>query len=113
MSTVPLRLKTAGKRPRAWQLARFDALQKSNWTTSPAHNVVQLDAVCTALLPFLDGTHDRDALRRKLLDIVQEGGVRLVDEARGSNLKAKALQVVAMEHVTRALDKLAASGLLE
>ena len=113
VSTVPLRLKTAGKRPRAWQLARLDALQKSNWTTNPAHNIVQLDAVCTALLPFLDGTHDRDALRRKLLCIVQEGVIRLVDQASGANLNGKALQVAAMEHVTLALDKLAANGLLE
>ena len=64
-------------------------------------------------MPFLDGTHNRDALRRKLLAIVQEGRIRLLDKATGSDLKANALEAAAKEHVTLALDKLAAGGLLE
>ena len=61
VSTVPLRpSKATGNRPRAWPLSRLDALQGICWTTSPAHSVVQLDPVCIALLPFLDGTRDRN-----------------------------------------------------
>ena len=113
VSTVPLRTKAAGSRPRAWQLSRLDALRGSSWTTSPAHNIVQLDAVCSALLPFLDGTHDRDALQGKLLTFVQEGRIRLVDTVTGADLTPDRLKVAAKEHVTLALDKLAAGGLLE
>ena len=72
-----------------------------------------LDAVCAAILPFLDGAHNRDASQRKLLAIVQEGRVRLVDNATGTDLKDDALKAAAKEHVTLALDKLAAGGLLE
>ena len=75
-------------------------------TTSPAHSVVQLDSTAPA-------THDRNALREKLLAIVQEDRIRLVDKATGADLKANALKAAAKEHVTLALDKLAASGLLE
>ena len=104
VSTVPLRRgKAAAARPRAWPLSRLDGLQGSEWTTSPDHSVVSLDAVCSALLPFLDGDHDREALRQKLLAITQEGRIPLVD----------ALKVAAKDHVILALDKLAAAGLLE
>jgi methyltransferase-like protein len=113
VSTVPLRPKAAGAKPRAWLLSRLDGLQGRSWTTSPAHSVVQLDAISTALLPFLDGTHNRDALRRKLLAIVQQGRIRLLDKATGTDLKANALKAAAEEHVTLALEKLAADGLLD
>jgi methyltransferase-like protein len=114
VSTVPLRpAKAAGDRPKAWPLSRFDGLERSNWTTSPAHNSVALDVVCTALLPFLDGTHDRDALRAKLLAAVEEGRIRLKDNATGAELMGERLETAAAEHVTVALDKLASAGLLE
>lgn len=114
VSTVPFRPSTAaGDRPRAWPLSRFDGLEQRNWTTSPAHNVVPLDVVCTALLPFLDGTHDRDALRAKLLMAMQDGRIRLQDNATGADLKGERLAAATREHVTLALDKLASAGLLE
>ena len=114
VSTVPLRpSKAAGARPRASPLSRLDALQGSGWTTSPAHSAIQLDAVCTALLPFLDGTHNRDALRQKLRAFVQEGRIRLVDKVTGTDLKGDSLELATKEHVTLALDRLAAAGLLE
>jgi methyltransferase-like protein/2-polyprenyl-3-methyl-5-hydroxy-6-metoxy-1,4-benzoquinol methylase len=114
LSTVPLRLgKAAGARPQAWPLSRHDALHGSSWTTNPAHNSVALDVVCTALLPFLDGSHDRDALRQKLLDITREGRIRLLDKSTGRDLKDDALEAAADEQVAVALNKLAAEGLLE
>jgi methyltransferase-like protein len=113
VSTVPLRLQAAGSRPRAWQLSRLDALQGNSWTTSPAHSMVSLDPVCIALLPFLDGTHNRNALRQKLLTTVRDGRIRLMDKATGADLEADALKAAAAEHVTLALDKLAAGGVLE
>jgi methyltransferase-like protein len=113
VSTVPLRLgKSPSARPKAWPLSRLDALQGSSWTTNLAHNIVSLDVVCTALLPFLDGTHDQDSLRRKLLDVTQEGRLRLVDQATGVDLEDAALETAANEHVTVAINKLAADGLL-
>jgi methyltransferase-like protein len=114
VSTVPFRpKKDAGNTPRAWPLSRFDGFERSEWTTSPIHNVVRLDVVCTALLPFLDGTHDRDALRAKLLAAVQEGRLSLEDRATGADLKGERLETAAAEHVALALDELASAGLLE
>ena len=45
--------------------------------------------------------------------IVQEGRIRLVDKATGADLEAKRIKAAAKEHVTLALDKLAAGELLE
>ena len=114
VSTVPFRPSQATSgMPTAWPLSRLDGLQRSNWTTSPTHDVMPLDVVCTALLPFLDGTNDRDALRAKLLSAVQQGRIRLQDKATGADLKGERLEAATSEHITLALDKMASAGLFE
>ena len=114
VSTVPLPpSQTISDKPKAWPLSRLDGLERSNWTTSRAHSYVALDDVSVALLPFLDGTHDRQALQAKLLQEVQEGRVRLMDHASRRELEGKELEAAAIEHVNLALDKLAAAGVLE
>jgi SAM-dependent methyltransferase len=114
VSTAPMRPgNAAGDRPKAWSLSRLDGLEGNNWTTSPAHNFVALDVVCTALLPFLDGTHSRDDLRMKLLAAVDEGRIRFQDNTTGGELEGERLEAAAVEHVNLALNKMASAGLLE
>lgn len=114
VSSVPMRASRApGARPKAWPLARLDADQRNAWTTTPGGNTVPLDVVGWALLPFLDGAHDRAALTEKLVEAVRGGRIRLMDNATGLELSAEGLAAAAGEHVTSALEKLAASGLLE
>ena len=116
ISTVPVRVSKGGgakTKPKAWRLSRLDAQQGSTWTTDPAHNVVPLDAVAATLLPFLDGAHDRDALKAKLLAAVREGRLRLADKTTGLEPTGQALEDAIDLHVTVAIDKLAASAVLE
>jgi len=116
VSSVPLRVNkvSAGKpKPRAGRLPRLDAAQGSAWTTDPALNLVPLDPVCTTLLPFLDGAHDRDALKAKLLEAVRDGRLRLTEKATGLQPSGPALEEAAGAHVTSAIEKLAAAAILE
>ncbi len=114
ISSVPLATnKNVSARPTARPLPRLDAKQSLNWTTGPDHRAVAIDVVAAALLPFLDGKHDHDALRAKLLEAVGEGRIRLTDRSTGLNLDAGAAETAAKEHVVQALDNLAAAGILE
>jgi methyltransferase-like protein len=115
ISSVPLRLEPAARtrpKPRAGRLARLDAAQGHGRTTGPAHHTVPLDVVCTALLPLMDGTQDRDALTAALLAAVRGGRLRLTDNASGLDLAGPALEAAAGQHVAAAIDRLAAVGLL-
>src|SRR5262245_2282388 len=97
VSSVPLRASAAAAsrpKPKAGRLARLDAQQGSAWTTDPAHDMVPLDAVCAVLLPFLDGLHDREALKTKLLAAAGEGRLRL-DEATADAQVAAAIATLA------------------
>lgn len=96
ISSVPLRASgaAAGRpKPKAGRLARLDAQLGSAWTTDPAHNMVPLDEVCSVLLPFLDGTHDRDALKANLLAAARDGRLRL-DEATADAQVAAAIETL-------------------
>jgi len=114
VSAVPLPpSQTISDKPKAWPPSRLDGLERRNWTTSRAHSYIALDDITVALLPFLDGSHDRRALQARLLQEVREGRVRLTDDASRRHLVGKELEAAAIEHVNLALNKLAAAGVLE
>lgn len=113
ISSVPVHAEgDPGMRPTASALARLDAQCNSGWTTSVNHGMLPLDVACTALLPYLDGQHDRDALRERLLAAVRDGRVRMFDTATNSDLQDAALAAAATEHVAAALGRLARGGIL-
>lgn len=115
VASVPLRLDPVGRpkaKPRARHLARLDAAARTGWTTGPGHEVVPLDDVITILLPLMDGTRDRDALKAGLLAAVGEGLIKLGDPVSGADLAGAALAEAAAGHVTRAIERLAAARLL-
>ncbi len=114
VSTVPLRIRKGGTDlPKATPLARLDASQGFGWTTGPTHGVVPLDVVAMAVLPFMDGSHGREALQEKLLMAVREGRVRLIDNTTKADLEGERLTSAAGQHLSAALESLAAVGLLE
>jgi SAM-dependent methyltransferase len=96
---------------RVWPVARLEAAAKQPWITSLNHLPVPLQHLPIALLPYLDGTRDGDALRplimRALLDgsIETEGGV--------SGRKPAQLQSEAEHYLLRALEQLQGQALLE
>jgi hypothetical protein len=65
-----------------------------------------------ALLPLMNGTSDRDALKRALLAAVRDGRIRLMDNKTGLELAGPALDRAAGEQVAGAIEKLANEGLL-
>jgi hypothetical protein len=63
--------------PRAWRIARTEAASGQPWITSLGHTGVPAHSILRALLPHLDGTHDRPALRARLTDALRSGAVRV------------------------------------
>jgi methyltransferase-like protein len=115
VSTVPVRVGRSGSpKPVAWSLARVDAAASLPCTTNPRHETVNLDVVKLALLPHLDGSHDRDMLAGRLLAAVREGRISMRDNRTGQPIQdATALDRAVREHVASAIDGLAAAALLE
>jgi SAM-dependent methyltransferase len=115
ISTVPVRVGGANvDKPVAWPLARADAAAGRSWTTNPRHETVSLDVVKVALLPHLDGSHDRGQLGERLHAAVQAGRITLTDRKSGEVIREPAaLDTAVREQVSLAVDGLAAAGLLE
>jgi methyltransferase-like protein len=115
VASVPLRLDPAGRhkgKPKAGRLARLDAARRTGWTTGPGHDVVPLDAVSMVLLPLMDGTRDREALKGGLLAAVGAGLIKLQDLASGVEETGAALDAAAAAHVSRTIENLAGARLL-
>lgn len=104
VSTVPVAARPeVSAQPKATAIARSDAETGMTWTTNARHETVALDAVQRALLPHLDGTHDREALTGKLRELVASGGITF---NRGGTTLTDASEIsnAIDEHVSRALD---------
>ena len=115
VSTVPVRVgRSSAAKPVAWSLARADAAANLTWTTNPRHESVNLDVVKLALLPYLDGSHDREMLAERLHAAVRERRIFMKDNKTGQDIQdPAALGTAVREHVASAIDGLAATGLLE
>jgi SAM-dependent methyltransferase len=80
----PARVVLAGERPLASALARWQ-IERQPEVTTLLHGVVRIeDEAGAALLRLLDGTRDRDAIRR---DLVAAGGPELTPEQLEQNLR--------------------------
>jgi len=112
LSTVPVRVGSAdASHPRGWSLARADAARGASETVSPYHVSVPLDGPSRTLLPLLDGTRDRAALVRCVLEMMEDGSIALQHDG-----EAVADPDVTRKAVTELVDstiaKLAAAALL-
>jgi methyltransferase-like protein len=115
VASVPLRLDPVTKpkaKPRAPRLARLDAAARTGWTTGPDHIAVPLDVVSMIILPLLDGTRDRDALKAAVLAAVRDKLIRLQDGQTGQEATGAALDAAAAVQVDRALERLANARLV-
>jgi methyltransferase-like protein len=115
VSTAPVRVgRSSAAKPVAWPLARGDAAANLLWTTNPKHETVNLDVVKLALLPHLDGSHDREMLVARLHAAVRERRIFMKDNKTGQDIQdPAALDTAVREHVASAIDGLAATALLE
>jgi SAM-dependent methyltransferase len=115
ISVLPLRVgHAAHKQPRAWPLARREAASGQPWITSLSHVGVPAHPILLALLPHLDGAHDRTALQARLTDALRRGAVRVPelpsDQCPPSQER---LNTIAEQYVERTLRYLARRALLE
>jgi SAM-dependent methyltransferase len=78
ISVLPLRVGHADhEHPTAWRVARAEAASGQPWVTTLGHAGVPAHPILRVLLPLLDGTHGRSALRARLADALQSGAVRV------------------------------------
>lgn len=110
-STDPIRAGEADtSRPRAWLIARNDAIAHRPWTTNLGHRVVELDELTRWVLPRLDGGTDRTDLARQLVAAVGSGEVaRSGFETKGLSLS----MAEATDTINRVIELCARSALLE
>ena len=82
-------------RPRAWSVARLDAVSAQPWVTSLHHRAVRLSPALAVLLPMMDGTRDHAALRDALSTVMAQGGfkAKATQRLKGSNGTAASLDV--------------------
>lgn len=99
--------------PRAWPVARFEAASGQPWLTSLRHVGVPAHPVLRALLPLLDGGHDRAMLQTHLTAGLREGTVPFPEPAAGEQRSPERLDALAGRYVEWALSYLARNGFLE
>lgn len=100
MGAVELRVHTpalvveAGERPLASAVARLQA-QRKNIVSNLLHTRLSLDAPSLALLPYLDGNHDRAMLQDILERLVEEGQLVLEKDQEPVEDVAKSKEMLA------------------
>ncbi len=113
VSAVPLRVGRIDQaKPKVWDVARAEAATGQPWVTSLTHHAVALNRGLSFLIPFIDGTRDRQGIVNQLSVGVQTGKVKVADFISGKagpNAKVPALADLAL----RSLAYLAVNGLLE
>jgi SAM-dependent methyltransferase len=115
LSTQPLRVGSAAhERPCAWPFARIEAASAQPWITTLLHAGVPAHPILKTLLPHLDGTQDRAALRARLVVALESGAVLVPELPAGQPPSSQEqLGIIAAQYVEKALQYLARNGLLE
>jgi methyltransferase-like protein/trans-aconitate methyltransferase len=115
VSILPLSVgRAAAERPRVSLLARSEAADGQPWITSLQHTPVVLQPIVTTLIPFLDGTNDREKLSLALIEALLRGEVRVPELQNALRTMQDAqLQSVASQYVEATLAYLASHALLE
>jgi predicted O-methyltransferase YrrM len=114
ISVLPVRVGRGDRnRPAVWPFARAEAASGQPWLTSLRHTGVPALPVLRFLLPCLDGTRDRAALRAALADALQSGGVPMPEPPTGQDVSAPgSLDVVAEQYLDQTLGYLSRQALL-
>jgi hypothetical protein len=113
-SSAPVRAgRASAQRPVAWPIARADAAAGWKATANLRHETVPFDLVTAELVPHLDGNHTRAMLADVLMNATRAGRIGLQDPTTKQILSGAALATAAARHVDHAIERLAASALLE
>ncbi len=93
--------------PQVWRLARLEAGERQPWLTSLAHAPVAVKPAAAVLIAHLDGTNDREQLRKRFAAALRSGEVRVPEYSGDANAEK-----VAADYVERVLTYLADNALL-
>jgi SAM-dependent methyltransferase len=96
---------------RVWSLARLEAAAKQPWVTSLNHLPVPLQRLPVALLSYLDGSRDGEALRPLIVRALLDGAIEIGGGVSGR--KPAELRSAADHYLQRALEQLQGQALLE
>jgi SAM-dependent methyltransferase/methyltransferase-like protein len=115
ISVLPLVVGSASRPcPKAWAFARLEAASIQPWITSLNHAGVGATPVLRTLVPYLDGTHDRAALRARLIEAFENGTLPVPETPPGQESLDKAgLNAIAEGYVEESITYLARRALLE
>jgi SAM-dependent methyltransferase len=114
VSVRPLRIGSAAREcPIAWKLARTEALSAQPWITTLLHAGVPAHPILKVLLPLLDGTRDRIALRTRLAAALESGAVQVGELPTDEPASPQQIATIAAQYVEKTLDYLAQHALLE
>jgi SAM-dependent methyltransferase/methyltransferase-like protein len=111
-STLPIPAGRANAMPlKVWRVARLEAAAKQPWVTNLNHSPVPLHHLPAALLPYLDGSRNREALRPLIIQALLDGSIEAGTAL--SRRKSAQLDAAAEHYLRRALDQLEKHALLE
>ncbi len=99
------------ERPDAGLLARDDAREGRTWTTNVRHETVPLNLVQRAILPLLDGAHDRAAIARSVQTMVADGQITFQRDGE-TLIDAEHISAAIDDHVSSALTSFQRAALL-
>ena len=115
VSTLPLKVgRAAAARPTVCKVARLQATNGQSWASSRQHRPVALHPATCLLVPFMDGTQDRGALRHRLADALRNRQIaaeEVNDDAALAN--PVALEAIAATMLDQMLRHLEENALLE
>ncbi|MBN2759626.1 MAG: methyltransferase regulatory domain-containing protein [Rhodobacteraceae bacterium] len=104
--------RASDSKPEVCPLARLEAATGQDWLSSRRHAPVAVQAGLRALVPQIDGTRDRVALERMIVQAIENGGLRRGGQTVGAELDQKARAAMAQELVSEFLAWLEQAGLL-
>ncbi|MBI2791995.1 MAG: methyltransferase regulatory domain-containing protein [Gammaproteobacteria bacterium] len=99
------------EKPIACPLTRYQAAIQ-NYVTNRRHEPIALDPMTKSILPYMDGTHDKDALLKIARELVDKGSLLVLDENKNQIKDKKELDKRMPLFYQNALDNIAKQGLL-
>jgi SAM-dependent methyltransferase len=115
ISVLPLRVgRATDDRPRAWSVARIEAMSGQPWITSLRHAALPAHPVLRILLPLLDGTNKRPALQVRLAAAIQDRTIQVPELPAGQPpATQERFDAVVDHYIEWALHHLARQGFFE
>lgn len=112
LSLTPLTLAASGHTPRAFSLARVQAMRGQNWATNLLHQPVGISPAHRAVLAQLDGTQTREMVEAELLAQLLDGRLN-AHSGQQRVTDSKQLKTIAAQFYTQAIAELRQLAILE